>query len=638
MSDLELLAHTTGDWLSVDALLDDLASRPSSSFMLPHESPQETARLLNHYYPEHISTILAAADEACKNVLSLNGQIFNFSQNIDWHKEPVTGCQWPRWHVSRLVQYLRSEARPADLRFSWELNRHQHFTTLGIAYWLTGEQRYLDVFSSQIQDWIETNPLQHGINWCSSLEISIRLLTWMTAFQFFRGSPEFRSRVGRAFLKSLWQQTDFLSKHLQTTDIDDVPNNHLIGELTGLALVGTIFPEFIEAQTWRETSLRMLAGQALEQTHPDGINKEQATGYHRFVTELLLLTVVRNRRDVLQQEPMLKDTLGRMLDYMLFSLTPVGTASLWGDSDYGRVLQLGQNKDFGDFRPILSAGSALFGRADWKFAAGSFAEEAFWLLGIDGLELWEQLDICSPEQTSRAFPQAGLYIIRDAWSAVTDVAFFRCGPFGLGGEGSCAHAHCDLLSFVLWVNGQPLLVDSGTYAYHGSLRDTFRLTAAHNAVMIDGFEQAKPMAYFNWQQIPDAKCLEWTGKRVTGALTCVGQVEFIRELAHPQPGIWDLVDKFIGRAGHKLEWFFHFAPGLDIQPNAAGCSFTVFKDGQPFLILQAPDNGMCFEARDTWYSDRYGSKQPNRELYAQWRGEVDDRNTIFRWQFKLLVN
>ena len=255
------------------------------------------------------------------------------------------------------------------------------------------------------------------------------------------------------------------------------------------------------------------------QTHPDGVNKEQATGYHRFIAELLLLIVARSRQGALPHAPILEDTLERMLDYMLFISTPAGTAPMWGDSDYGRALGLGQAKDFWDFRPILSAGAALFGRPDWKFAAGRFDEEAVWLLGAAALTLWEQLDAHPPDQTSRGFPDAGLYVIRDGWAADTDVAFFRCGPFGLGGEGHCAHAHCDLLSFVLWVHGQPLLVDSGTYMYHGPWRDHFRLTAAHNTVMIDGRDQATPTPNFNWQRIPEANCIAWTGNGVTGVLT-----------------------------------------------------------------------------------------------------------------------
>jgi hypothetical protein len=409
----------------------------------------------------------------------------------------------------------------------------------------------------------------------------------------------------------------------------------MMAELVGLVLVGSVFTEFRAAAAWRETGLRLLIQQATAQTHLDGVNKEQATGYHRFVAELLLLIVARCRQGGLPHEPILEHTLERMLDYILFTLTPVGTAPMWGDSDYGRALGLGQNKDFWDFRPILSAGAVLFGRPDWKFAAGRFDEEAFWILGSDGLDLWQKLDVCPPEQISRAFPQAGLYVIRDKWAEDTDVAFFRCGPFGLGGEGHCAHAHCDLLSCVIWVSGQPLLVDSGTYIYSGPWRNHFRLTSAHNTVMIDGREQAIPMTYFNWQQVPEAKCIDWTGERVIGALTYSGQVMFMRELAHPQSGVWHLVDKFKGHNEHVMEWFFHFATGLDLQLNAEEHVLTVLKEGRSFLIVHMPDNGILCQLRNDWYSYKYGVKQRNRVLYARWQGKLENEGISFHWKFQL---
>jgi len=633
MSDASLLARTTGEWPSIDALLEHLASRHASSFFLPHESPQKTAQLLKHYYPEYVPAMLALADAVCRNELSLLGQVFHFSRGIDWQCDPVTGWRWPLLHRSRLDRYLGS-TRPVDLIFFWELNRHQHFITLGIAYWLTNNQKYVDTFNSQIQSWIETNPLQHGVNWYYPLEVSIRLLAWTVAFQFFRSSREFREKTGKAFLKSLWQQADFLNSHLQAK-WSDVPNNHMIAELTGLVLIGSAFPEFRKAAAWRENGQRLLNQQLAAQTHPDGVNKEQATGYHRFVAELLLLTVVRSRQGALPHEPDLVKTLERMLEYVLFTLTPVGTAPMWGDSDYGRAIRLGQDKDFWDFRPILSAGAALLGRPDFKFAAGRFDEEAFWLLGSDGLDCWEQLDIHTPEQTSRLFPHAGLCIIRDAWTADTDVAFFRCGPFGLGGEGHCAHAHCDLLSFVLWVHGQPLLVDSGTYIYHGPWRDHFRLSAAHNTVMVDGREQAIPIPNFNWHQVPEAKCIGWTGKSIIGAMTYSGQVEYIRKLAHPQPGLWNLVDKFTGHDEHSIEWFFHFAPGLDFRVDEGEHKLIVLKEGRPFLIVHIPDKGIHYKLRDTWYSCQYGVKQSNRVLIAQWQGKLEAEGVAFHWQFQL---
>jgi hypothetical protein len=502
-----------------------------------------------------------------------------------------------------------------------------------MAYWLTGDQRYVDAFCSQLQSWIDTNPLQHGANWCNGIEVSIRVLAWTVAFQFFRSSKEFRERAGEVFLKSLWQQTDFLSSHLQSR-ITDVPNNHMIAELVGLSLVGATFPEFRAAPGWCETGLRLLTQQASAQTHPDGVNKEQATGYHRFVAEFLILVIARSRQGALPHEPILEKTLEGMLDYVLFILTPDGTAPMWGDADYGSVLGLGQRENFWDFRPLLAAGAALFDRPEWKFAAGSFDPEAFWILGAQGLKRWERLDAKPPKQASHSFPDAGLYVIRDTWAADTDVAFFRCGPFGLGSEGHCAHAHCDLLSFMLWVRGQPLLVDSGTYMYHGPWRDPFRLTGAHNAVMIDGRDQAIPRAMFSWQRVPEAKCVDWRGDRVSGALMA-SQVKFIRTLAHSRPGVWEVVDSFTGRDKHMMEWAFHFAPGLELDLHEGAHALTVLKNGQPFMSMNVPDGGVRLQVRDSWYSRQYGVKECNRALVARWEGKLDAGGVSFHWRLQL---
>src|SRR5690242_10562875 len=90
MSDAALLARTTGRWRSVEALLEDLASRPASSFLLPHDSPDETAAILKRCCPEYVSAVLAAADASCQNELSLLGRTFRFPHGIDWQQDPVT--------------------------------------------------------------------------------------------------------------------------------------------------------------------------------------------------------------------------------------------------------------------------------------------------------------------------------------------------------------------------------------------------------------------------------------------------------------------------------------------------------------------------------------------------------------------
>ena len=217
----------------------------------------------------------------------------------------------------------------------------------------------------------------------------------------------------------------------------------------------------------------------------------------------------------------------------------------------------------------------------------------------------------------------------------TDLALFRCGPFGLGGPGHCAHAHCDLLSLILWMGGLPVLDDSGAYLYHGPWRDPFRLTAAHNAVVIDGRDRAMRVPNFNWREVPEAQCLEWGGDRVTGVLTSPTQVEFSRALVHPRPGVWEVVDRFAGSGAHTMEWFFHFVPGLELDLHQDGRGITVLRDGVAFLLVQLPEGGVQAERRESWYSREYGVKERNRELHARWQGELDPDGRAFHWSFQL---
>ena len=41
------------------------------------------------------------------------------------------------------------------------------------------------------------------------------------------------------------------------------------------------------------------------------------------------------------------------------------------------------------------------------------------------------------------------------------------------------------------------------------------------------------------------------------------------------------------------------------------------------------------QLRESWYSHQYGVKQSNRQLYAQWKGEVGGDGVCFYWQFRL---
>ncbi len=630
LSDADLLTQINGDWQTVSAFLAQLASRPDRSFLLPHDSRLETVELLQERYPDHVAATLALADAACQNEFNLFGQVVKFPGEINWHRDPVTGYEWPALYIVRMEELLWSAERTADLKPIWELNRHQHFIALGMAYWLTEDIRYYEAFAKQMESWINTNPVLHGINWFSSLELGIRLIAWSVAFQFFRKVADFREKLGPTFLKSLYQQADVLTTHL--TSWESVPNNHLIGEAAGLAIVAALFPEFEESTQWLEIGLRHMNEQMAAQTHPSGANKEQGTGYHQFVAEFIQPLVMLAKHGLIPAQPILEDTLYRMLDYVQYCKTPAGTMQNWGDQDDGRAVGLNLAKPFWDYRHLLAFGAAYYQRPDWKFSAGQFDEESFWMLGKDGLEAWEKLVAQPPAEISKAFPDAGHYILRDDWSATSDVLYFRCGPFGLGGEGESAHAHCDMLSPILWIGGRSVLVDAGTYLYHGPARDQYRTTASHNTVMIDGKEQAVPRTDFSWEQVPQGECLAWeAGRRVVGAMQTRAGVHHQREIIHPAAGVWEISDTLqADSTTHEVKWFYHFAPDLTVQQLNG--RVWVKDDIGSFSMDIIPPAEVKLSIEVGEFSSNYGRKQPNQILIATWQGAVSE--TRFVWKFE----
>jgi hypothetical protein len=85
-----------------------------------------------------------------------------------------------------------------------------------------------------------------------------------------------------------------------------------------------------------------------------------------------------------------------------------------------------------------------------------------------------------------AWSQFGLYLFKSPRLFLS----VRCGQVGLNGLG--AHAHNDALSIELWIDGQPLLRDPGTYLYTPlpDRRNAYRSVQAHFAPALAGREPA----------------------------------------------------------------------------------------------------------------------------------------------------
>jgi len=149
--------------------------------------------------------------------------------------------------------------------------------------------------------------------------------------------------------------------------------------------------------------------------------------------------------------------------------------------------------------------------------------------------------------------------------------------------------------------------------------------------MVDGSDQATPKPNFNWVDLPEAKCFNWSNKKVAGMMTYPNQVVFIRTLNHSRPGLWELEDQFSGKTEHKIEWFFHFSPGLSLQWAGDSEGISVRENYRPFVVI-IPPKGVQIDIKEGWVSNSYGKKEANSVLHSVWNGIISDNKIDFFWK------
>ena len=350
--------------------------------------------------------------------LTLLGHEFDLRAPNRWHRSPDTGESWPLVY-SQAMAVTGPEA-VGDVKLVWELNRHQFLPPL--------VARDPELTRRILQDWIDQNPYEFGVNWNSAMEVGLRLVAWLETFE---RAPQLRAE----FAEALARHARFVRHNLSS---DWIPrSNHLIGEAAALSFHDR------QIHHW-------LIQAAAEQFFESGVNREQSVAYHRFATHLLDLGGL--------PQP-------KALAYLSAIRQPDGSLPMVGDND-------------------------------------------------DGCASSQPLELPPASATSVAFSDAGHYVIRNGG----DYCFIRCGEFGL--PPTFPHAHADLMSPVLWLRGEPVFVDTGTFTYNGdpAMRRYFRSAQAHNVVTIDGREMAEPTGTFSWRNPPRGVCEKWSETEFIGSV------------------------------------------------------------------------------------------------------------------------
>jgi len=460
---------------------------------------------------------LASAARVLDGTWTRLGWTFDLRGTVPWHRDPRTGFEWNQREFAGDID-IRTRCDEVDVKYTWEIGRHQFIVDLAKAWALGGHACPLGAgcaarARSLVLDWIQRNPVNAGIHWTSALEVSIRAVSWLWTIAFLAEWEGWESDDRGMIAQSLRDHASYLSRHLS---LFSSPYNHLIGEAVGLYLMALALPSLDAGERWRRLGREMLLIHGPRQFYKDGFSVEQSTTYHYFTLGFLAMAIVaaRNHGEPLHE---LEPIVHRAFRAGIAFRQPDGRWPRIGDSDSARAIPI-SHADFFDFTSISHLGALLFDDPE-LVASNDPGEEAIWLLGADGLVRWTGGGIQTghPDDGGIAttangrgplgadgrcaiLGESGYFIANRG----TDWLLLDSGRVAEGlfpdSTPSVAHGHLDTLQVLYWLNGLPVVQDCGIPFYSGrpDWISHFRGCGAHNTIAIDGTGPATSAGALAW--------------------------------------------------------------------------------------------------------------------------------------------
>ncbi|UFS98880.1 heparinase II/III family protein [Nocardia huaxiensis] len=532
-------------------------------------------------YPAEAEAVIAAAEQILAGKVRYFGYPpIDIGTDIDWNFDPLSGTHWP----SAPSERIDHRTAAGDPKWIWELNRLQHLPWLAQAYLFTGEDRFAEKAFEHLDSWIEQNPPGLGIAWRGAFECGIRAISVAIAVQGLRDAP---GLTPERFTKIVTLLGESARRCWAERSLFSSANNHLIGELAGLATVAILLPELPSAPRWERDALALLIQHGDRQILPDGAGAEQAVGYQLFTVELL--AVVYALLTLRGQQPHeIGTVIGRSTRYLTMLVGKHDPAPRYGDDDGGFALRLGP-EDIRTVREHLGIADAVLRPPTIVPATARTATatiSAAWLR--TALAASPAVTGMPPVALSRSAYAAdgGMVVLRSGSRRV----LMDVGPLGF--LSIAAHGHADALAVNLAVDGEDLIGDPGTPSYYGhpEWRAACRSTRAHATVCVDDQDQSVIGGPFLWTA--------HAGVRVRAVDLARGVVDAEHDgyrrladpvmhrrwlIAPPHANGVVVVDLLSGTESHAAQVSWPLHPSLEAEPVEGGQ--LVRRDGAAVLAV-----------------------------------------------------
>ena len=413
-----------------------------------------------------------------------------------------------------------------------------------------------------VTDWIVKYPPGTGhIGW-DPYPLSLRATNWCT---YFLGKYRERTLDDVPFANVLWdalrRQMNWLASNVE----GHLLGNHLLENAVALAVCGACF-DGSEASTWLAQGVELLREQVPEQILKDGGHFERSPMYQKRVIAALD-SVSKTGNDVL------RDIVDKPLQLARVALGnmchPDGEIALLNDSALN----------------VYPAVSMLVANDVCKRTACFSLPE----MGYYG-----------------ATSEAGHYILCDAAPV---------GPDYLPG-----HAHGDIFSFELSLNGHRVIVDSGTFDYEESeMRAFCRSTRAHNTVELNEQDQCEFWKIFRVGRRGRPRDVVWSERengfeldgRHDGYRRLPGKPVHSRHFEWSHDGVLCVTDRITSSRKVGAISRLHFHPDCQIETINKASAVVSYPGGS--LSISFEGDGIL-NVEDGFYCPEFGVKLANKVM------------------------
>jgi len=419
-----------------------------------------------------------------------------FEANNQWCAKPCyfgwyTGeiSSVPRWHQNPFNQELVGlsdqewwkipdfNPKLGDIKSVWEASRFDWAVTLS-QHAAQGDEAALARLNKWLDDWSKNNPAYRGSNWKCGQEASIRVMHIAIAARLLSQHKKSSLALQR-FIKVHLKRIAPTISYAIAQD-----NNHGTSEAAALFIGGSWLSSLgdKEAVKYQKIGCKWLESRAQRLIEEDGSFSQYSTNYHRVMLDTYSMAEYWRQLFKLPDfSDQLYDRL-RAATNWLYQMTQAknGDVPNLGANDGARLLPL-TGTDYRDYRPSVQLASALFAKERAYSSEGEWNLPLQWL----GIELPTK---CKIAPSSTYFDQGGYSALRTEKAfALLNIPRFRFRP-----------SQADALHVDLWLKGDNLLRDAGTYSYNAGddLTHYFGGTEGHNTIQFDDRDQMPRLGRF----------------------------------------------------------------------------------------------------------------------------------------------